>query len=96
MMAVSRETENDLTLRSTLNKLYETVVPMRSRVVLIIFSLHRNELVWEEPEVSVGCGLLYVHQTQIICLMMSANYVIVKIAILRPFQIYENWETEMW
>jgi len=63
VMIVAREIEKELALKSTLNKLYETVVPIKSRIVLDIFTLHRNESVWEEPEVSIGCGILDVHQT---------------------------------
>jgi len=58
VILIGREIDKDLTVRSKLNKLYETVIPTGTRVLLSIFGLHRNELVWKEPEVSIRFTLL--------------------------------------
>ena len=47
----TRKLDKDLTIESDLNKQYKTVVPKDTIMGPSFFILHRNEAVWENPEV---------------------------------------------
>ena len=47
----SRKLDKDLTVKSDPNKHYKTVVPKDTIMGSFMFILHRNEAVWEDPEV---------------------------------------------
>jgi len=89
VIAVARETVKELTLKSTLNKLYETVVPMKSRVILDIFALHRNELVWKEPEVSMSSLILCIRQIVSLVMKVNSNH---ENCVYRKLEYQGNWE----
>jgi len=48
---VSRNLENELTLNSKLHSKKDLVVPKGTHVVLNIFTMHRHELLWKDPQV---------------------------------------------
>jgi len=52
--AIGRELEGPLDVRSSLNKPQNCSFASKTSVFLLIFTLHRNPLLWKNPEVSYG------------------------------------------
>ena len=54
VIASGRQLEKPLKLRSKLNPIPEVEVPTGSILVIHVLALHRNLLVWKDPEVSLS------------------------------------------
>lgn len=66
VLIIGRELENDMTVKSNLHQRYETVVPRSCRALVNIFTLHRNENMWEDPEVSAVTVTLSCHVSHVL------------------------------
>jgi len=51
VLGIGRKLKKDLSLKSVLGNKMETTLPAGARALLNLFTLHRSEHLWDDPEV---------------------------------------------